>query len=72
MRHPEYSGQFKRDLKRAKKRGQNMEKIKAPMQLLIDEKSLPVSYGDHPAGSGSCLCETASPEVILFVDVNWK
>jgi len=47
MRHPEYSGQFKRDLKRAKKRGQNMEKIKTPMQLLIDEKLLPVSYGDN-------------------------
>ena len=51
MRKPEYSGQFKRDLKRANNRGQDMEKIKAPMQLLIDEKPLPVSYVDHPLTS---------------------
>jgi len=47
MRCSEYSGQFKRDLKRAKKRGQDMVKIKAPMQLLIEEKPLPGVYMDH-------------------------
>lgn len=51
MRNPEYSGQFKRDLKRAKKRGQEMEKIKTPLQLLIEEKLLPVSYRDHSLSS---------------------
>jgi len=48
MRQPEYSGQFKRDLKRIKKRGQDMNKIKIAMQLLIEEKRLPASYGNHP------------------------
>ena len=65
MRHPEYSGQFKRDLKRAKKRGQNMEKIKAPMQLLIDEKSLPVSYGDHPLTGNRKGCRD------LHIEPDW-
>ncbi len=44
----EYSGQFKRDYKRLKKRGKDMEKIKIPMALLIQEKHLPKVYIDHP------------------------
>ena len=48
MRAPVYSGQFKRDLKAARKRGKDMEKIKALMRLLIDEKPLPPQYKDHP------------------------
>ena len=47
MREIEYSGQFKRDLKKVKKRGKNMEKIKEPLQLLIEEKSIPGVYLDH-------------------------
>ncbi len=48
MREPEYSGQFKRDVKLAEKRGKDMEKLKAPIRLLIEEKPLPASYLDHP------------------------
>ena len=48
MRSPLYSGQFKRDLKAAQKRGKDMEKIKAQMRLLIDEKPLPPHFKDHP------------------------
>ena len=48
MRQIEYSGQFKRDLKRTKKRGKDMEKIKVPMRLLIDGFDLPEAYLDHP------------------------
>ncbi|MEO1884241.1 MAG: type II toxin-antitoxin system YafQ family toxin [Methyloprofundus sp.] len=44
----EYSGQFKRDLKRLKKRDKDMGKIKIPMNLLIQEKTLPKVYLDHP------------------------
>ena len=47
MRQVEYTGQFKRDLKKAKKRGKNMEKIKEPLRLLIEEESLPPVYRDH-------------------------
>ena len=48
MRAPVYSGQFKRDLKVARKRGKDMEKLKELMRLLIDEKPLPPQYKDHP------------------------
>lgn len=44
----EYSGQFKRDYKRLKKRNKDMEKIKIPMNLLIQENPLPKVYCDHP------------------------
>jgi hypothetical protein len=35
VQRPAYSGQFKRDIKLAQKRGKDMEKIKEPMRLLI-------------------------------------
>lgn len=43
----EYSGQFKRDLKRAKKRKKDLEKIKEPIRLLVKEEPLPEFYLDH-------------------------
>jgi len=51
MRQPDYSGQFKRDVKQAQKRGKDMGKLKALMSLLMEEKLLPDSYRDHPMKS---------------------
>ncbi len=65
MRHPEYSGQFKRDLKRAKKRGQDMAKIKVPMQLLVEEKALPGVYRDHALTSNWKGCHD------LHIEPDW-
>lgn len=48
MRQPDYSGQFKRDVKQAQKRGKDMDKLKALLALLIEGKSLPASYLVHP------------------------
>ncbi len=48
MRTPVYSGQLKRDLKAARKRGKDMAKIKELICLLIDKKPLPPQYRDHP------------------------
>jgi len=48
MRQPDYSGQFKRDVKQAQKRGKDMEKLKVLLSLLIEGKSLPASCLDHP------------------------
>jgi len=48
MRQPSYSGQFKRDLKRIKKRGKDVTKLKVTMQLLIEAQPLPEQYLDHP------------------------
>lgn len=48
MRIPVYSGQLKRDVKAARKRGKDMEKLKSLMTLLIEAAPLPASYLDHP------------------------
>jgi mRNA interferase YafQ len=38
---------FERDVKRARKRGKDMEKLKAILSLLIEEKPLPPRCRDH-------------------------
>lgn len=43
-----WTGKFKKDVKRAKKRGKDMDKLKLVLSLLVEEKPLPASYGDHP------------------------
>jgi mRNA interferase YafQ len=52
MRQPEYSGQFKRDVKQAEKRGKNIEKLKTLLALLIEGTVLPATYLDHPLKGG--------------------
>lgn len=48
MRTPAYSGQFKRDVRTAEKRGKDMAKLRTPMTLLVQAKPLPANYLDHP------------------------
>ncbi|WP_317627906.1 type II toxin-antitoxin system RelE/ParE family toxin [Acidithiobacillus ferrivorans] len=52
MRQPEYSGQFKRDVKQTQKRGKDMGKLKDLLNLHIEESPLPASYLDHPLKGG--------------------
>ena len=52
MRQPDYSGQFKRDVKQAQKRGKDMGKLKTLLTLLIEDKPLPAPYLDHPLKGG--------------------
>jgi len=47
MRKPVYSGQFQRDVKRSRKRGKDMEKLKAVVQCLISGEILPPKNKDH-------------------------
>ncbi len=48
MRNPIRGGQFKRDVKRAGKRGKDLARLRKLLQLLIDGHPLPVEYRDHP------------------------
>ena len=48
MRTPSYSGQFKRDVKLAVKRGKEMKKLRSVIELLLSGKTLPRELGDHP------------------------
>lgn len=52
MRQPDYSGQFKRDVKQSQKRGKDMDKLKTLLCLLIEGKPLPATYLDHPLKGG--------------------
>lgn len=48
MLTPIWAGRFRRDVKRAEKRGKDMTKLKEALTLLIEQKPLPASYSDHP------------------------
>jgi len=45
---PRQSGQFKRDVRKAEKRGKDMRKLRTLIALLLDERPLPERYRDHP------------------------
>ena len=48
MRLPSYTGQFKRDVKLAQKRGKDLAKLRAVIELLLAGETLPRDLGDHP------------------------
>ncbi len=48
MLTPERSGAFRRDVKRAQKRGKDMPKLRTLIQLLLEQTPLPERYRDHP------------------------
>ena len=48
MRLPSYTGQFKRDVKLAKKRGKDMGNLRRVIGLLLAGQPLPRELGDHP------------------------
>lgn len=54
--------QFKKDVKLAGRRGKDLEKLKAVLDLLIAGHEIPAQYRDHPlrgnfAGSRDCHIE---------------
>jgi mRNA interferase YafQ len=68
------TNQFKRDVKRAKKRGKDVAKLKALLERLIAGGPLPAECGDHPlrgdfAGSRDCRIE---PDWLLLYSLTEK
>jgi mRNA interferase YafQ len=47
MLTPQESTRFRRDLRRMKKRGKDLEKLKTVVELLVQEQILPERYRDH-------------------------
>lgn len=45
-----YSGDFKRDFKRVKRQGCDMEKLEKVLELLVNGEKLPPKYRDHKLG----------------------
>ena len=74
MRTFSRTSQFKKDVKRTDKRGENLPKLRAVMDLLIAGEPLPPEYKDHPlrgnfAGSRDCHIE---PDWILIYALSEK
>ncbi|KAF3999207.1 type II toxin-antitoxin system RelE/ParE family toxin [Glaciimonas immobilis] len=65
MRVPSYSGQFKRDVKLAEKRGKDMQKLREVIALLLAGESLPRELGDHP------LKGVWKPNRDLHIEPDW-
>lgn len=66
-----YTSTFKKDYKKAKKRGQDLQKLLAVIELLMNETPLPDVYKDHSlrgnfAGLRDCHIE---PDWILLYAV---
>jgi len=47
MLTPAYTRQFERDIKRLKKRGKNLDKLKIIIRSLVDEEPLDPIHRDH-------------------------
>jgi mRNA interferase YafQ len=48
MRTPVHTGQFRRDIRRAQRRGKDMSKLREVLSLLIAAAPLPPRLNDHP------------------------
>ncbi len=48
MLAPVRSAQFKRDVRKAQRRGKDLAKLRPPLTALIRQTSLPTRYRDHP------------------------
>ena len=74
MRTFSRTNQFKKDVKRAGKRGNDMAKLKAMLDRLIEGEPLPQEFKDHPlrgnfAGSRDCHIE---PDWVLIYTLTEK
>ncbi|WP_375695644.1 type II toxin-antitoxin system YafQ family toxin, partial [Bartonella sp. AC66GZZY] len=65
MRSVSYSGKFKKDIKRAKKRGRDMQKLTEVMQLLIHKQQLPSILNDY------ALQGNWKPRRDLHIESDW-
>ena len=69
MRTFSRTSQFKKDVKRASKRGKKMAKLKAILDRLIDGKPLPPECRDHALGGtfvGSRDCHIEPDWVLIY------
>jgi len=67
------TSQFKEDVKLAGRRGRNLAKLKAVLDLLIEGEVLPPQYKDHAlrgnfAGSRDCHIETDWVLIYTFTE----
>ncbi len=70
MLTPAYTKQFERDLKRAKKRGKNLDKIKILIRSIIEEEPLDTIHKDHKLignWKGRRECNVESDWLLIYL-----
>lgn len=63
------TNQFKKDIKRALKRGKDLAKLKAVVDLLLADQPLPSKNCDHPLGgnwAGHRDCHIESDWILIY------
>lgn len=67
-----YHASFKRDYKRAKKRGCDMRLLEQVLSLLSEGKTLPPKYREHALGGGydGCMECHITPDWLLIYEVS--
>lgn len=65
MRTASYTGQFKRDVKLAERRGKDLTKLRRVIELLVTEAPLPPELRDHP------LKGNWKPRRDLHIEPDW-
>ncbi len=63
------TAQFKKDIKRQRRRGKQIDKIKVVIELLLTGKPMPPSYKDHPlVGNwiGRRDCHVESDWILIY------
>ena len=65
MRSPGYTGQFKRDVKLAEKRGKDTTKLRSVVELLLMGQPLPAKFEDH------ALKGAWKPRRDLHIEPDW-
>lgn len=65
------SNHFKRDLKKAIKRGYNVQLLKTVVDILSSGQSLPAKYKDHPLSGnyGNCRECHITPDWLLIYEI---
>lgn len=69
MQSARYTGQFKRDVKLAKKRGKDLSKLRHVIGLLLEGLPLPRELGDHPLKGEwqpSCDCHIEADWILIY------
>jgi mRNA interferase YafQ len=69
MLTPAYTRQFERDIKRLKKRGKNLDKLKIIIRSLVDEEPLDPIHRDHKLignSKGRRECHIESDWLLIY------
>lgn len=72
MRSIRYTSQFKKDIKRIRKRSKDLDKLKAVIDVLVAGEQLPARYRDHALvgnyrGTRDCHIE---PDWLLIYEID--